>query len=132
MHLDESWAFGFDNAKRRAGQCDFRAKRITVSRYLAARFDDDEIHQVLLHEVAHALAGPAAGHGAAWKAIAREIGYVGGVTHHGEIAHERAPWVGLCSAGHEHFRFRKPTRVHSCGKCAKSFSPSHVITWRRR
>ncbi len=138
MHLssadrtEQRWSFAFDNAKRRAGLCNYTERRFTVSRYLAEKFDDDEIHQVLLHEVAHALAGPAAGHGAAWKAIAREIGYVGGVTHHGEIAHERAPWVGLCSAGHEHFRFRKPTRVHSCGKCAKSFSPSHVITWRRR
>ena len=57
LHLDPTWSFGFDNAKRRAGACNYRDKRITVSRYLAARFDDDEIHQVLLHEVAHALAG---------------------------------------------------------------------------
>ena len=127
-----AWTFGFDNAKRRAGLCNYTDRRITVSRYLAAKFDDDEIHQVLLHEVAHALAGPAAAHGPAWKAIARDIGYVGGVTHHGEIAHERAPWIGRCSAGHEHFRFREPTRVHSCGKCAKRFAPEHVISWRKR
>ncbi len=48
LHLDDSWTFGFDHAKRRAGQCDYTKKRITVSRYLAARFEDDEIHQVLL------------------------------------------------------------------------------------
>ncbi|HWV48463.1 MAG TPA: SprT-like domain-containing protein, partial [Microbacterium sp.] len=70
MHLDDTWSFGFDNAKRRAGQCDYRTKRITVSRYLAARFDDDEIHQVLLHEVAHALAGHQAAHGARWQRVA--------------------------------------------------------------
>ena len=70
MHLDESWSFGFDNAKRRAGLCDFTKKRISVSRYLAARYDDDTNHQTLLHEVAHALAGPTAGHGSAWKAVA--------------------------------------------------------------
>ncbi|MBN9201052.1 MAG: SprT-like domain-containing protein, partial [Microbacterium chocolatum] len=57
LHLDESWTFGFDNAKRRAGLCDYRARRISVSRYLAARYSDDENHQTLLHEVAHALAG---------------------------------------------------------------------------
>ncbi|MFD5599404.1 SprT-like domain-containing protein [Leucobacter sp. NPDC058333] len=139
MHLsdikvrgDRPWTFAFDNAKRRAGLCNYTDRRITVSRYLASKFDDDEIHQVLLHEVAHALAGPDAGHGPRWKSVANELGYVGGVTHHGEIAHERAPWIGHCSAGHEHFRFRKPTRVHSCGKCAKRFSPQHVIEWRRR
>ena len=56
-HLDDSWSFGFDNAKRRAGLCDYTRKRISVSRYLAARYDDDTNHQTLLHEVAHAIAG---------------------------------------------------------------------------
>ena len=58
LHLDPGWSFGFDNAKKRAGLCSFSAKSITVSRYLAARYDDDDVHQILLHEVAHALAGP--------------------------------------------------------------------------
>ncbi|WP_449277752.1 SprT-like domain-containing protein [Leucobacter sp. GX24907] len=134
MHLDpQIWSFGFDNAKRRAGLCNFTERRITVSRYLAARFDDDEIHQVLLHEVAHAMAGPRAGHGAEWKRIAAEIGYVGGRTHDGEIASELAPWVGHCPAGHEHVRFRKPgSRPVSCGKCSRGYSDAHRIEWRRR
>ena len=75
MHLDaDAWTFGFDNAKTRGGQCNHTTKRITVSRHLASRFDDDEIHQVLLHEVAHAIAGPAAGHGPKWRSVARELG----------------------------------------------------------
>ena len=77
-HLDASWSFGFDNAKRRAGLCDYTRKRISVSRYLAARYDDDTNHQTLLHEVAHAIAGASAGHGTKWKAVARDLGYVGG------------------------------------------------------
>lgn len=133
MHLDPGlWSFGFDNAKRRAGLCNYTDHRITVSRYLAEKFDDDEIHQVLLHEVAHAVAGPTAGHGPVWKRVAAELGYVGGRTHTGEIAHERAPWVGQCPAGHEHYRFRAPTRVSSCAKCARGFSARHAITWERR
>ena len=63
LHLDKSWTFAFDNARTRAGLCDYAKKRISVSRLLAGRYDDDEIHQVLLHEVAHALAGAGAGHG---------------------------------------------------------------------
>ena len=137
MHLtplfgEGSWRFGFDNAKRRAGQCNYTDRLITVSKYLAAKFDDDEIYQVLLHEVAHAMAGPNAGHGARWQRIARDIGYVGGRTHTGEIAHETAPWKGRCPAGHEHFRFRKPTRISSCTLCSKRFSPDHVIEWAKR
>ena len=133
MHLDPVvWSFGFDNAKRRAGLCNYTDRRITVSRYLAEKFDDDEIHQILLHEVAHAMAGAGAGHGREWKRIAAAIGYVGGRTHDGEIAHERAPWIGVCPAGHEHFRFRRPTRVSSCAKCARGFSSAHLIEWQKR
>ena len=133
LHLDPTrWTFDFDNAKRRAGQCNYSKHRITVSRYLAPRFDDDEMYQILLHEVAHALAGPGAGHGPRWKSIARELGYEGGRTHTGEIAHEYATWVGRCPAGHEHVRFRRPTRSVSCGRCSRGYSDEHRIVWRDR
>lgn len=132
LHLDQGWTFGFDNAKRRAGLCDYTAKRITVSRYLAARYEDDEIHQVLLHEVAHALAGPRAGHGPTWKAIAADLGYEGRRLHSGEIAHELAPWVGRCPSGHVHYRFRRPTRVLACGVCSRRFDLGNAIHWRMR
>jgi len=132
LHLDPSWSFGFDNAKRRAGLCDYTRKRITVSRYLAARYDDETNHQTLLHEVAHAIAGPAAGHGRAWKAKARELGYVGGTTHRGETATELAPWVGVCPAGHVAYRHRRTTRPTSCARCAPRFDERYLITWTRR
>ncbi|NHI15592.1 SprT-like domain-containing protein [Microbacterium excoecariae] len=132
LHLDESWSFGFDNAKRRAGLCNFTTRRISVSRYLAARFSDDENHQTLLHEVAHALAGPAAGHGREWKKIAREIGYVGGTTHTGETATELAPWIGTCPRGHVVFRHRRPSRPSSCVRCARGFDPRFAFAWRHR
>ena len=30
LHLDDTWSFAFDNAKRRAGLCDYTRKRISV------------------------------------------------------------------------------------------------------
>lgn len=133
LHLDARvWSFGFDNAKTRAGQCNYTARRITVSRYLAARYEDDEIHQVLLHEVAHALAGSAAGHGARWRSIAQSLGYEGSRLHDGARADELAPWVGRCPAGHEFYRHRRPAGRLSCSVCARGFSPAHVIAWTRR
>jgi len=132
LHLDPSWSFGFDNAKKRAGLCNFTLKRITVSRYLAARYDDDMTHQILLHEVAHALAGPRAGHGPRWKQVAQKIGYDGQRTHDGEIADELAPWVGACPAGHPHFRYRKPTRALACGLCGRGYRSENVIVWNHR
>ncbi len=131
-HLDESWSFAFDNAKRRAGQCDYTRKRITVSRYLSARYDDDTNRQTLLHEVAHALAGPRAAHGPAWKRVARTIGYTGGVTHHGETATELAPWVGVCPGGHVAHRHRRPARAMSCAKCSPRFDERYLFAWHRR
>ncbi|GAA2986223.1 putative SprT family Zn-dependent metalloprotease [Microbacterium terrae] len=132
LHLDASWSFGFDNAKRRAGLCDYTRKRISVSRYLSARYDDDTNHQTLLHEVAHALAGPSAGHGPQWRAVARDLGYVGGTTHHGETATELAPWIGVCPAGHVAHRHRRPGRPMSCAKCAPTYDATHSFTWTRR
>lgn len=132
LHLDASWTFGFDNAKRRAGLCDYTRKRISVSRYLAARYDDDTNHQTLLHEVAHAVVGPAAGHGPVWKRTARQMGYVGGTTHAGETANELAPWVGTCPAGHVAYRHRRATRPTSCAKCAPTFDPRFVLSWVHR
>lgn len=132
MHLDNTWTFGFDNAKRRAGVCDFTHRRITVSRYISARNDDDEVHQTLLHEVAHAIAGPGAGHGARWKRIARDLGYVGGTTHHGETPTELAPWVGRCPAGHTVYRYRRPKGSSSCRACAPRYDRAHEIAWTRR
>jgi predicted SprT family Zn-dependent metalloprotease len=133
LHLDPKvWSFGFDNAKTRAGLCSFDKHRITVSRYLAGRYEDDEIHQILLHEIAHALAGPRAAHGQRWKTIAKELGYDGKRTHDGAIADEFAPWVGTCPAGHIHYRYKQPRAALACGRCSRRFDPANAITWQHR
>lgn len=103
-----------------------------MSRHLAGDWDDDEVHQILLHEVAHAIAGSRAGHGPVWRKTADELGYVGKRTHDGPVAVDRARWLGRCPAGHEHHRFRKPSRPLSCAKCAKRFDPAHLIAWTRQ
>jgi predicted SprT family Zn-dependent metalloprotease len=133
LHLDPAvWSFGFDNAKTRAGLCNYTTKRISVSKYLAAKYEDDEVHQILLHEVAHAMAGSRAGHGAKWKATAAELGYEGSRLHDGAIADELAPWVGTCPMGHIHYRYRQPKRPLACGRCSRRFDPANAIDWVRR
>ena len=103
-----------------------------MSRLLAARYDDDEIHQVLLHEVAHAIAGAGAGHGPRWKKIRRDLGYEGKRLHGGAIADELAPWIGHCPNGHVHYRYKRPTRVVSCAKCSRRFDLRFQIAWQKR
>ena len=133
-YLGTGWSFEFDHAKTRAGKCDFTNRRITVSRYLAARHDDAAVEQTLLHEIAHALAGARAGHGPRWLRIAREIGYTGARTHDGEVATEFARWQGTCPNGHTALRFRRPPagRAMSCAKCSRSFDRRFLMTWRER
>ena len=132
LHLDPRWTFAFDHATTRAGLCDYRTKRISVSRYFADRYDDDEIHQVLLHEVAHALAGPKAGHGPKWKAVANDLGYDGKRLVDTPISSELAPWVGECPNGHQAYRYRRPSRTTSCVKCSRRFDPAFAFRWTQR
>jgi predicted SprT family Zn-dependent metalloprotease len=132
-HLDvQVWTFKWDNAKRRAGLCNYRDKTISISSYHAQVHSIDETLQVVLHEIAHALCGKEAGHGKAWLATAKSIGYRAERFTGKEIASEFAPWVGRCPAGHEHFRYRKPTRALACGLCGRSYSRANVIEWRSR
>lgn len=131
-HLPTNWTFRFDHAKRRAGACNHTKRQISLSRHFVTRLDLNEVHQTLLHEIAHAQVGARAAHGRLWQRRARELGYTGGRLHEGTNANDLAPWIGTCAAGHEHVRFRRPSREVSCGSCASTFSPEHIIQWHRR
>ena len=132
QHLDVSrWAFGWDNAKRRAGLCNYTECKISISKYLVMAHSVDESLQVVLHEIAHALSGKKEGHGKKWLDTAKSIGYRAERFTGTEIAREVAPWRGQCPVGHEHYRYRKPTRPLSCGVCSRSFSAASLITWMR-
>lgn len=68
------WSFRFGNARQKLGECRAKEKLIVLSRSHAAGGAPDDVTDTVLHEIAHALAGPAAGHGPAWKAVARRLG----------------------------------------------------------
>ncbi|AJM77149.1 sprT domain-containing protein [Rathayibacter toxicus] len=132
LHLDSSWSFAFDHARTRGGACHWARKRITVSQLLAARWSDEEVRQTLLHEVAHALAGPEAGHGPQWRRTALRLGCDGSRTHRNPTADELARWVGTCPSGHIFYRHRRPRHRLACGRCARHPEAAHAIQWRQR
>ena len=68
------WTLAFVEAKRRLGDCHFGHRVIRISRTHALEGSDESIRNTVLHEIAHAVAGRAAGHGPLWKATARRIG----------------------------------------------------------
>ena len=68
------WTFAFLEAERRLGDCHFQDRVIRIGRAHALDASEAEIRDTILHEIAHALAGPEARHGPKWKATARRIG----------------------------------------------------------
>ena len=68
------WTFGLTASKRRLGVCKYRRKRIEISDYYAQHNPDAAVLDTLLHEIAHAIAGPEAGHSPLWQAVAVRIG----------------------------------------------------------
>lgn len=132
-HSPDPWTFRFDNAKKRGGLCNHGTHTISLSKYLCELWSLDECEQVMLHEIAHALAPKHHRHTQEWYDIAVSIGYTGGITHRNQIATHRATWIGRCPAGHEYHRFRKPYhRKESCAKCHRGYSDRHRIAWEFR
>jgi hypothetical protein len=91
------------------------------------------VRETILHEIAHALAGPRAGHGPRWRAIAHRIGSTGERCVSAQAPRVAGPWVGTCASGHSVDLLRSPQRVRSCTQCEPSgFSPDHILQWRFR
>ena len=68
------WTFAWNNRKRAFGVCSYKHSEIQLSRIMTATEDEAQVEDTILHEIAHALAGPGAGHGYQWKAMAMKIG----------------------------------------------------------
>ena len=68
------WTLRFNAAQKKLGECRPRQKLILLSRAHAVNGVREQVIDTILHEIAHALVGPGAGHGPAWKAIADRIG----------------------------------------------------------
>ena len=91
------WRIKLDHARRRAGQCDYTNKTISLSRLYVRHADTDHIRDTILHEIAHALVGPRHGHDAVWRQKAREIGCTATMCH--DLSFARARWVMTCPNG---------------------------------
>jgi predicted SprT family Zn-dependent metalloprotease len=118
----QGWLFCYDRARARFGSCVFGEKRITISRPLAERNDESACYDTVLHEIAHALAGEAAGHGPRWKAICRRIGanpvrcYLAG-----EVSQPDPHFWSVCPhCARRVPHFRRPRRIRACGACCRA------------
>lgn len=112
------WDFAFDRAKTRHGQCDFTNQRITLSRYFVEMNEEPLVRETILHEIAHAIAGPGAGHGPRWQTVARNLG-VRPVARKASTM-PKGRYKGVCPCGHPHNLHRRPKRLYSCNTCREN------------
>lgn len=131
--LTRGWTFEFDRARKRFGVCNYTYRRIQLSAPAVELNAEEQVRDTILHEIAHALAGPAAGHGWQWRSLARSIGCTGDrCADPSVVVMPRLPWRGVCPAGHERFAARKPRVARSCGACRpRVFDARFLITWTR-
>jgi len=110
------WRFSFDRAKKRFGSCRHHEKRITLSRPLTEIGSEADVLDTIRHEVAHALAGPRAGHGPKWKAMAEQVGAKPERCGEGPLLRD-GNYVAVCpTCGRAYYRYRRPKRgtVYLC------------------
>ena len=134
------WTFRWNSQRSNAGMCKYNHKRIEVSAVIAEYVTPESTWNTVLHEVAHALAGPHAGHGPKWLATCKELGGSGNVstTLDGDIAERftrSSRWVGKCPNDLTHRTYRdrltQKARRAACGECSPSWKAENIYKWTR-
>ena len=120
-HGLHDWTFGFADTKRQLGVCKYRKKRIEMSEFASLNSPQESVIDTLMHEIAHAIAGHAAGHGPVWKAVALRVG---ASPRSCAVATEQVvqpgDWQATCPACQRTFhRYKRPKSLsgYRC-KCA--------------
>lgn len=104
------WTFVLADTKRRLGACNYRTRRIEIAEYYARHSPPATVIDTLLHEIAHAIAGPAANHGPVWKAIAIGLGATPrACDNSAEVVVKPGDWQAKCPGCQKIFhRYRRP------------------------
>lgn len=110
-------------------------KAISFSEHWVPLMSMEECHDVLLHEIAHALTvDERAQHGRRFKAKCRELGTPATEACYKPEVVIQAKWQGICPNGHGAVaRFhRAPLRVLSCTTCSPGrWKWENVLHWER-
>ena len=123
QHGLDGWSFQFDSAQKRAGACAFNTKVISLSRFYCIKAGDAEIRDTVLHEIAHALAGPKHNHDATWKRVARSIGCTADRCHTVDFA--PAKYIASCPRCGWSQKKNRRLRGGVCRTCGR------LVTYRR-
>jgi hypothetical protein len=108
------WGFRFNNRVSSSGLRVYphrgRRGRIELSQPFCERNTAEEVRDTVLHEIAHALAGPGTGHGPVWKVWCLKVGAK--PQRCGEADMPSGRWRATCPSCLRVFhRHRKPSRL---------------------
>lgn len=122
-----AWGFRLSRHKLAIGRCEYNRYNggtlIFSKNFL--HLSDAEIRDTLLHEIAHALCGPRAGHGTRWKSMCVKIGAK--PDEFADLKNEdkvEFKWTGVCINKHtvsRHALTEKGKRM-ACGKCCRELN----------
>lgn len=134
--LDKNWSFEFDNARRRFGVCNYRYKRIGLSKHLVSLNDESQVRDTILHEIAHALVGAKHGHDYVWRTKAIEIGCDGQRCYSSNVVETpESRYIATCNGCGEVFKRHKMTQKmrfinSSCASCSGGrYNPVYRLEW---
>lgn len=117
--FDDGWRFRWGSAKRQIGSVRVRQQRnrrtgrtvttktLSLSRPLVRSNSEAEVRDTILHEIAHAIAGPENGHNEIWKRVCRRIG-----AKPQRLAGEDVNGI-------------KPRYLVTCGQCGRELGRRH-------
>lgn len=117
------------NGKRYLGQVTSRRNgwtgestpfRLSLTSDLVNHYPHETVVDVILHEIAHVIAGHAAGHGPKWKQVCQKIGANPQRLYEGEnytpTNYKYTAYCPKCETGAGGF-YRRPTRTYIHTKC---------------
>ena len=128
-HCLFEWSYDFDRATNRAGICRFDDKSLVLSNAYCIRSNVEDIHDTILHEIAHALVGPNHKHDRVWREQALEIGSTADVSS--PLSGSRTRYIKTCSNCGWAVRAQRRNRRLICVRCGSkvvflNFTPE---TW---
>lgn len=124
----QGWTFEWDYAKRRAGQCRYGDKVISLSFSYSNLNDEANVENTIRHEVAHALVGPGHGHGPVWQRMALKIGCNASRTTTPDTVKPKGKYTATCpSCAKEVQYYARPRVQKSCGSCCSVWNPAFLM-----